>query len=191
MPKTLGLSSPVYEIPFDDNTVLVIGRIAIMWGQIVFHLDTLLKLLKGMSIEQAAKYETRSLKAKLADLTTELSKPENKTSRRLLQQVHQKIDQVASDRNVVFHGLWGVMLARNGKIWRIASKSYSRESPFYADDLKPLHERMIGAAEALDAAFYGLGLGLGPQPKQRNRRQAWMPREVKASDPPPPRRFPR
>jgi hypothetical protein len=185
MPKTLGLSSPVYEIPFDDNTVIVVGRMALMWGQIVFHLDLILKALKGMSVEEAAKYETKPLKAKLADLTTELSKPENKRGRTLLRQVHQKIDQVASDRNVVFHGLWGLFLNRDETEWRVAAKSYSREAPFYADDLKALHERMIGAAEALDDALYGLDLALGPQPTNRNRRQLWAPGPPKETTPPP------
>jgi hypothetical protein len=188
MHRNLGLSSPVYEIPFDDNTLLVIGRMALMWGQIVFHLDALLKVLRGMSETEAAKYETRSLKTKLADLWTELSKHSNKSHRKALQRVHQTVDQIASDRNVVFHGLWGHYLPRGSGSWRTAAKSYSREQPFFAEDLKSLHERMIVSSEALDDAYYDLGLGHNPQPTTRNRQQLWLPHDRIGPYPRPPRR---
>jgi hypothetical protein len=187
MPKCLGLTSPLYEIPFDDDTLLILGRIAVLWGQVVFHLDTLLKHLKGMSDAEATRYETRSLKTKLADLTTELSKPHNQRDRRVLRKVHQSIDEVSSDRNVVFHGLWGVYLPIDMAGWRVAAKSWSRERPFFADDLKALHERMIKAADALDDAWYALELAAGPQPSHRNRRQFWIPKGTIQMPPEPPR----
>jgi hypothetical protein len=191
MPKTLGLSSPVYEIPFDDNTLLVVGRIALMWGQIVFHLDWLLKVLKGMSDAEAEKYETKSVKAKLADLWTELSKPINKSHRAVLRRVHETVDQLALDRNVVFHGLWGHYLPPNGGSWRVAAKSYSRKEPFYADDLKALHERMIGASEALAEAYGVLDLVRAAPLTERNRRQLWTPKGWRGPLPEVPRKLAR
>ena len=186
MPKTLSLSSPVYEIPFDDNTLLVVGRIALLWGQIIFHLDAVLALLMKMSVPEAAKYETKSVKTKLTDLSRELSKSENAKHRKKLSLVHHAVDQLASDRNIVFHGLWGRWLERDRKTWRSAAKSYCRDEPFYADKLKELHERMVGASEALDDAWYALGLGDGPQPSNRNRLQLWVPKGTKRpfADPP-------
>jgi hypothetical protein len=58
MARNLGLTSPVFEIPFDDNTLLVAGRLAIMWGQIVFHLDVILaRLIKFTSEWEVEAYE--------------------------------------------------------------------------------------------------------------------------------------
>jgi hypothetical protein len=190
MRRNLGLSSPLYEIPFDDDTLLVIGRIALMWGQIVFHLDGLLRKLKEIPEEDAPNYATRSLSAKLRDLTTELSKPQNKAHRPALRKVHRCIDRVSSDRNVVFHGLWGIFLQLDMSGWRVAAKSYGRKEPFFADDLKELHERMVDAAGALDDAWHALGLAIGPQPKVRNRRQLWVPKGTLMT-PREPRRWPR
>jgi hypothetical protein len=129
----------------------------------------------AMNEAQIAEYETKSLKTKLKDLNRELSDSKNAKHRELLLRVHRSLRQLASDRNVAFHGLWGRFLNRQSE-WRVASKSHSREDPFYADDLKALHERMIGAAEALDDAWYALGIAPGQQPKNRNRKQLWAPK---------------
>jgi hypothetical protein len=191
MPKTLGLTSPLYEIPFDDDTLLVIGRIALMWGQIIFHLDSVMKLLLKQSEEEANEYERKSVGRKLKDLSRVLSKPENTTHRGILRRVHKTVDQVVSDRNVVFHGLWGWYFTRGSDAWRPAAKSWSREDAFFAENLRALHERMIGAAEALDDAWHGLGIQPGPQPTNRNRKQLWVPKEMDPPFPPVPRAFPR
>ena len=160
-----------------------------MWGQIVFHLDYVLAYLMGFeSQEQVEKYETKPLKKKLGDLAREMSATKDPKQRRLLRNVHQRIDQLSSDRNVVFHGLWGFITDSKGTGWVSVSKSHSRELPFLAKDLKALHERMIGAAEALDDAMYGLGIASGPQPIYRNRRQLWVPTN-KPSEPEQPPKF--
>lgn len=137
--------------------------------------------------EERRSCETKSLKTKLKDLAREMSHAKDPNHRRLLLTVHERVDQLSSDRNVVFHGLWGFMTDSKGTGWVSASKSYSRELPFFAKDLKALHERMIGAAEALDAAVYGLEIMPGPQPHYRNRRQLWVPKNNPPQPPQPPK----
>jgi hypothetical protein len=102
MRRSLGLSSPVYDIPMEDTDLIILGRIALIWGQILFHLDMiLLSLMAKMSVEMLKEYPTRSLDRKLKDLSRELSNPKNATIRALLLPVHAAIDGLASDRNVI------------------------------------------------------------------------------------------
>lgn len=187
MERNLGLSSPVYEIPLDDNGLIVVGRIAMMWGHIIHHLDGIMLGLLQHTPEQMREYATRSLKRKLQDLWRELSKPEHAGNRRVLITAHRVIEELASDRNVVFHGLWGYILDEKAHQWICGSKSYTREEPFFSSDLKALHERIIVAAEAVDAAFSASHAEIPPLQMVRNRRQMWADHLPTGRDPPPPR----
>lgn len=190
MQRNLGLSSPVHEIPMDDTTLIIIGRIAIIWGQINFHLDhVLMELMGTRTVENLRDYPLRSLKRKLTDLWRELSRPENIENRPLLTRIHAAIDGLASDRNVIFHGLWGYEWDPTAVCWKIMSKSYTRDDPFYVDDLREFHERLVTASEAVSDAWWILLVGKGEPPRERNRRQIWGDgRPPQLGGPLPPRR---
>jgi len=169
----------------DDETLVLLGRIAVGWGQITFEIDHILFKLLGASVEAFKEYPTVSLKRKLGDLDRELSKPERAKQRPLLLKVHKAVGDLASDRNVIFHGLWGICLNSSLGEWTTISRSYTRETPFALKDLSAFHERLIAAAEIIDAAFYNLVVG-GDVPAVRNRRQFWADGPPSAGDPPPP-----
>lgn len=192
MRRNLGLSSPVFEIPMEDNDLIIIGRIAVVWGQIIFELDgILLHLMDNLSVDTLREYPTRSLNRKLADLWRELSKPENEPHRKLLRDVHNAIDAASSDRNVVFHGLWGYWLKKEDREWIGAAKSYTRDDPFFLPSLKELHERVVRASELVADAQWILLVGDGEPPRNRNRLAMWTDGPPTDDGPPQPPRRPR
>ncbi len=69
----------------EDNDLIALAKVAVIWGQIVFHLDGIILGLMGQrNAEKLAKYPTKSMKTKLTDLSPELSKPEH-------QKVHEHL----------------------------------------------------------------------------------------------------
>lgn len=190
MHRPSGLSSPPYEMPLTDEELLVVGRISLLWGQIIFQLDHInLYLMRPQTVERVQSYPTLSLDAKLRDLYRELSKPENSAIRPALIDLHRCLTDLKSDRNVVFHGLWGIWLGDGAASWEPAAKSYVRDEPFFAKDLFSLHERMVAAAEAIDVVHCDVFKMYEAPPKERNRRMAWKNGPPLASDPPPPARL--
>lgn len=188
MLKPQRLSAPVYAIPMDAQSLVLMGRIAVGWGQLIFTLDQIMFCITPTSPERLREYPTYSLKRKLGDLSRELSKPEHAEVRPALIAAHSAIDRLASDRNVIFHGLWGYELDREHKKWQPISRSYTREEPFRLEDLEEFHERLISAVEAAADAFWIVGVGDGPPPQERNRLQLWSDGPPAADDPPPPPR---
>lgn len=192
MRRTLGLSSPVYDIPMDDNELIVIGRIAVVWGQIIFHLDSiLLELMGNRTVETMRSYPLTGVSTKLGHLHRELSKPENTHQRTHLRNLHTAIDGLVSDRNVIFHGLWGYWLDQEDRRWVAASKSYSRDEAFSIEDLRDFHERLIAASVTVSDVWWLLMVNEGEPPQNRNRRQFWSDHEPSADDPPQPLASPR
>lgn len=121
------LSSPVYNIPMSESTLALLGRIAVIWGHVLFHLDgIMLDLMKNRTRKKMKEYPTLSLKRKLSDLSREWSKPINRKIRPKLRTMHDEIKSLASDRNFIFHGIWGHWLDEEGRKWLSVSKSYTR-----------------------------------------------------------------
>ena len=190
MHRPVGLSSPIYEMPLTDEELLVVGRIALLWGQIIFQLDHInLFLMRQQTAERLKSYPTLSLDNKLRDLYRELSKPENASIRSSLIELHQSLKDLKADRNVVFHGLWGIFLGDATSGWEPASKSYVRDEPFFGRDLFALHERTVNAAEKIDVVHCALFRVFDKPPTERNRRIAWKDGPPKDSDPPLPLRL--
>lgn len=158
----------------DDNDLIIIGRIAVIWGQIIFHLDhILLHLLGGLTRDDLEQYPLKSLNRKLQDLGRELSKPAQAKVRKSLMRAHSAIGGLASDRNVIFHGLWGHWKQQAEGRWVSASKSYTRDLPFFRDDLPEFYERLVSASQAVNDAHWILLVDDGEPPQNRNRKQLW------------------
>jgi hypothetical protein len=145
-----------------------------------------MELMGSRTVEKVESYPLISLKAKLGDLWRELSKPENAGHRQMLAEVHHALSLVASDRNVAFHGLWALWLDRPRGSWRIASKSYTRKDPFFAESLPQFHERVVSASVLLDVAWWTLLGGEGAATQDRNKRQCFSDDGMIGFDDPPP-----
>ena len=170
----------------DDEALVVMGRIAVGWGQIIFQLDQIVLGLTGFTLDRLRDYPTFSLKRKLGDLYRELSKPERADIRPHLRAVHTAVEGLASDRNVIFHGLWGWALDETEHDWKPISRSYTRDDPFALDDLTDFHERLIDASVIVSAAVWRLEVGASPAPEGRNLRQCWASGPPAEDAPPPP-----
>ncbi len=170
----------------DDELLVVMGRIAVGWGQIVHHLDLINLTLTGTTVENLKQYPTRSMRRKLSDLYRELSSPTRKEIRPYLLAAHNAIDALTSDRNVIFHGLWGWGLDQEANQWTPLSRSYTREQPFLLSDLVDFHERMVAGAVAVSEAFWRLTVENSPPPGGRNLRQLWADGPPTETSPHPP-----
>ncbi|MEH6759414.1 MAG: hypothetical protein V7676_18215 [Parasphingorhabdus sp.] len=154
----------------------------------MFKLDELLRDLMSLNtVDDLATYSTKNLKAKLADLWREISKPENAGNRSQLIEIHHSISALSSDRNICFHGLWGYTWCPASESWKEISQGYAREEPFFSDSLTELHNKMILSSKLLADAKWRKEVGNDP-PETRNRRQIWGHRPPIESDPHPPER---
>ncbi len=183
------LSSPVYEIPMDDSTLIVLGRIAVMWGQIEAHLEFILINLSGLPPEEyMAGNKHIGISGKLSQLSRLLSDPKFASIRTHLLLAHQEVDDCISDRNVTMHGLWGWGELESGN-WVACSRSPRREEPILVTELINLHERVRTAALAMDIALSHVVKG-GHKSGGSNKRQIW-PSDPKRGIPPLPAKFER
>lgn len=177
--KNKPLSSPVYEIPLSDEELIIIGRIAVMWGHIDQQIDLILSRLLGLKlVELADILSGKMIGAKIEFLKKGAYRAKNKENEKAVKDCYTKVKACVAERNIVFHGSWGREAYNKKRPFVPCALHRTKGSYFYADRLWKFHELVNEASIATDAACTMVCFGV-PVSDARNR-STYFGREGKA-----------
>lgn len=133
--------------------MLLMGRIAIMWGQVDETFNSVLRWLLSVSPDifesllgnQMIGTRNNHLRA----LTTRLARA---CDRELALDAHRQMQEILPIRNAAMHGCWGYFV-EDPTYSNLRSGTFNHQKPkvrFYVDDLPDLYERMVKLLNTLD-----------------------------------------
>lgn len=134
-----------YVSPLTDKEHAQIGRIAVLWGQIEYFIDQLLEHVSGMTWEEltALGVADKSISAKVNWLDRIKRRVADEDTRSKIGNFCAIIHETKTDRNHVFHGIWGWRADdRTKKVTPAARKSSNPGQPFLYTRLPALEKKL-------------------------------------------------
>ena len=169
------LLSPVYQFPFPDEKLVIIGRITLMWGQIDVQVDQILMDLYRLGYDKFDHlFANKTVGPKTEAVRVALDRSRDNLAREALVEMATSVSSCVSERNIMTHGLWGWRYEPDNGLWHQCAWSRPKDRLFYARDLVPFHNKMAEAARKTDTAWHLQIMGT-PPPTNMNRKYMFSP----------------
>lgn len=150
---------PAFYSPLTHDEHAQLGRIAVLWGQVEMFVENMLTAVLGITPELRARlFSDKPIGAKLDILSSfakDMPKGEAAQAVRTFLTLAQ---EVKSDRNQCFHGVWGFRVRSKQQVFEAAAKHQrSPDKPFRADNLPRLERRLCQLSHLGMLALESLG----------------------------------
>lgn len=134
---------PAYISPLTDKEHAAIGRVALLWGQIEYIIDDLICLFSGLSWDELTVHpgRLRHVSDKIQFLKDQAAENPPRPLVEKVLDFCELVDNSKSERNQVFHGIWG-WRARRRVVFPAARQTRAPSQPFPASKL-PWLERQL------------------------------------------------
>lgn len=140
---------PGYVSPLTDKEHATIGRIALLWGQVEHFVEVLLPIVTGLTLDEldALQISSKTIASKVDFLAKASSRVERADIRDGIKRFCAIIYETKSQRNHIFHGMWGWRGDdRTQRAFPAACKRSDLSSPFPADKLSTLEKKLCKCA---------------------------------------------
>lgn len=174
------LPPPPFEIPLTDEDLILMGKIAVMWGQIDEGFNSILrwvlkldpKVFESLLGNQMIGSRVRHLKA----ATPTSTRPR---ARDLLAEVTRRMADILPMRNAAMHGCWGRFPTdATYSAWDVGTFNHQKPSDrFYAKQLPALYRDMT-AIMALLGELGMLSCEEDPGPVMYDQNKIWFAPEA-------------
>lgn len=186
------LPPPPYEIPLDDECLILMGKIAVLWGQIDEGLNTMLRLvLKIPPNVFESLLGNQMIGSRVNHLRAGIVHTTDPRATKLLTDLVDKLNDVLPARNAAMHGCWG-RYVEDPSFQKIRVGTYNHQKPtvrFYESHLPKLYSDMANIMAILaelqmlafenepgPPRFNQNKLYFAPQPPDENARGVWFER---------------
>jgi hypothetical protein len=136
---------PGYMSPVTDKHHAIIGRIAILWGQVEHFVEQLLPTVTGLSEEELGvlQVSSKTIASKVDFLNAASKRIADEGVRKEIQAFCKIIHETKGQRNHVFHGMWGWRGDdRTKRVFAAAYKQSDKDAPFAASQLSRLEKKL-------------------------------------------------
>lgn len=140
---------PGYVSPLTDMEHATLGRIAILWGQIEHFVEELLPMVTGLSYEEmeALQINSKTISSKVDFLKTAVGRIKDEAIRTQIVEFCAIIHETKTQRNHIFHGIWGWRAdERTKRVFPAAWKRSDPGAPFDYQKLPVLEKKLCKAA---------------------------------------------
>lgn len=129
--------APAYKIPLNDEELLLVGRITILWGQIEFFVDDIICAIHGIDREQLDLFASgQMIGSRVNFIDKGIARIKSKALRDQANRVVKEIRRVGPDRNMLTHGIWGFHVNKARTQQRAGAHSKKRpKTPMFATQL--------------------------------------------------------
>ncbi len=146
------LLPPPFEIPFDDQQLILMGKIAVLWGHIDEAFNTSLRWALHMDQELFQRlFCDQMIDSKLAIFRLAGEKLPSAHAKSLFEMVGAQLTAIIPQRNAAMHHCWGrFVLDSSDAHTRVGT--YSHQKPkkrFYVEQLPKLYDDMVAAMQFL------------------------------------------
>ncbi|MCL6251851.1 hypothetical protein M3P36_12465 [Altererythrobacter sp. KTW20L] len=148
---------PPFLSPLTHDEHATLGRIAILWGQVDMVLDLLLEATLGISGKQRqALLGEKPIGAKLDILKPLIADIASAETKRTALQFWDFASQTKTQRNRIFHGVWGIRCDGPQKIQPAATHYKDKGNTTKASQLPELERKLCKTARLGAIAAYSL-----------------------------------
>lgn len=146
MPQPPGPTvAPLFNIPLSDSELVLLGKIAVLWGRIDEGFDVVFRsvLQIDTALYQKA-FGDKMIGARLALFKLALGQISDPSVKSECELFCDALEVVIPDRNTAMHSLWG-LYALDPTYRNFKTGALNRQKPkvrFYADQLATLHDRL-------------------------------------------------
>jgi hypothetical protein len=150
MPKLLPATP--FEIPLNDGEMILMGKIAVLWGQIDESFNSVLRWVLRIEEEVfESLLGTQLIASRLAHLKAAAPNAKRQEVRAKLLEVCELLTEVIPDRNAAMHGCWGRYVL-DPTFTRFRIGIYNHQKPkvrFFAEQLPGLYTRLVSVLTLL------------------------------------------
>lgn len=140
---------PGYISPLTDKEHAIIGRIALIWGQIEHSVEHLVCIVSGLSWGEltAIRVADQPIGSKISFLKAAVHRLSDDGTKEAVVEFCKSIDDTKVERNHIFHGVWGWRADDKKKtVEPAARKTKNPEQPLLASKLPNLEKRLCRCA---------------------------------------------
>lgn len=170
------LPVPPFDIPLSDEELVLMGKIAVMWGQIDEAFNSTLRwVMKINPVVFESLLGNQMIGTRVNHLRATLSTVQDAKSREMLGRLIEAMNNVLPDRNAAMHGCWGrFVLDPSYKKFRIGTYNHQKpKTRFYTSDLRRLY-RSLTEVLTLLAELLLRSVEHDPEPTQFNRNKIFF-----------------
>lgn len=134
-----------YISPLTDKQHAQLGRIAVLWGQIEYFVESLLPVISGLSWDQLAALAVteKPIGSKVDFLGASGKAHSDPAIRERVRQICGAINDTKAQRNHAFHGVWGLRGDERTKtVEPAARKTSAPNQPFRASQMGALEKKL-------------------------------------------------
>lgn len=150
MPENL--LPPPFEIPFTDEQLMLMGRIAVLWGHIDESFNFILRL--ALDLDQVI-YDNlfggKMIGSKVSVFRLAAERVNNTRVQSMFEIAADQLDAILPERNAAMHHCWGRFVL-DPTYSNMRAGTYSHQKPkkrFYADQLPKLYDDMAAVMQVL------------------------------------------
>ena len=150
---------PAFYSPLTHSQHAQLGRIAVLWGQAEMFVENLLTAVLGIEPQLRARlFNDKPIGAKLDTLSSFVNDLQNVPAAKAARAFLTLAQEVKSDRNQCFHGVWGFHVRSKQQDIKAAAKHQrSPERPFKAENLPRLERKLCQLSHLGMLALESLG----------------------------------
>ncbi|MEO6716480.1 MAG: hypothetical protein ABIM50_04435 [Novosphingobium sp.] len=138
---------PPFISPLTHDQHAMLGRIAILWGQIDMVLDLMLEVSMGISPKQRRTLiGEKPLGAKLDMLKAHIDDIQDADGQALALEFWDLANQTKTQRNRCFHGVWGLRCGKANEVYPASTHFKDGGAPVKAEQLPPLEKKLCKTA---------------------------------------------
>ena len=167
---------PPFEIPLSDHEIMMMGKVAIIWGQIDEALNRLLvwalKLSPDMFDRLLGKQMIGVRVGHLKSISTTCTRPE--VQERILK-ISKMLTDVLPKRNAAMHGCWG-RFVEDPTYSKFQVGTFNHQKPkvrFFADEIPTLYQDLCRALALLEETMM-YSIEFEPEPIEYNQHKIYF-----------------
>ena len=164
---------PAFYSPLTHDQHAQLGRIAILWGQADMFVDNLLTAVLGIAPElRSDLFNDKPMGSKIDKLMSRVRAMDTSAEKTAILSFLALVDDVKSQRNECFHGVWGFWVSPRGKVEAAAQHHRQKGTPFKASALPKLERALCQISHQGMLALAALGEAQGALERMRARNTA-------------------
>lgn len=149
--------TPAFRVPFDEEQLVLMGLIAVVWGQIDFWINQIIQSLHGIDYAQRKLLlGDKTIGPKLDLITKSLDRVADDAVREAIRQAVAATRTTLERRNAAAHGMWGFWTGVEGDPVPAVQTRAGVPPVLRAEDLRQLYADVADASALVDAAFCSL-----------------------------------
>lgn len=167
--------TPAFRVPFDEEQLVLMGLVAVVWGQIDFYVNQIIQTLHGIDHQQRRLLlKDSTIGPKLDLLLKSIDRAADDRAKEAIRRAVEVTKRTVERRNACAHGIWGLWTGGDGPPVAAVMTKPGIVPVVKADDLRQLYADIADASALVDEAFClvsgfaeharGRTLYFGPQP---------------------------